>query len=88
MSNAAGRPTATTGDRNTYPELREDIGEDPARYLTDLNGTTWARIRGIQSDRVIQAWLQVEEDLGPRRAVIKRLNKRRRQLRDGGEGDA
>jgi len=77
-----GRPTATSGDRPRYPEVAEQIGEDPTRYLHDPNMTTWARIRGINSEDVLEAWLSVEEDLGPRRKVIKRLNKRRRELQE------
>jgi hypothetical protein len=76
------RPSASTGDRPQYPDLAEEIGEDPARYLHDPDMTTWARIRGITSERVLEAWFTVEEDLGPRRDVVKRLNQRRQELAD------
>lgn len=84
MSSAYGRPSANDGDRPTYPEVRERIGEDPARYLVDPDMTTWARIRGIATEDVLEEWLAVEEELGPRRKVVKRLNQRRREL-DAGE---
>jgi hypothetical protein len=77
-----GRPTATSGDRPSNPDIKDRIGEDPARYLVDPDMTTWSRIRGINSEDVLEAWLSVEEDLGPRRKVIKRLNKRRRELQE------
>lgn len=72
--------TQRTTDRPSNPAIKAEIGEDPARYLADPDMTTWARIRGIASDDVLEAWYDVEEELGPRRKVIKRLNQRRREL--------
>lgn len=77
-----GRPTATDEDRPQYPGLADEIGEDPARYLHNPDMTTWARIRGLETDREINVWIQVEEDIGPRRTVMKRLNQRRAELRE------
>lgn len=74
-------------DRPTYPELEEEIGEDPARYLHDPDETTWARIRGIVREDVLDAWYEVETDLGPRRRVIRALNQRRKVLDGSGESD-
>lgn len=85
---AYGRPSASNTDsRPQYPHVEEEIGEDPARYLHNPDMTTWARIRGLETDREINAWIQVEEDIGPRREVMKRLNQRRAELREQTEDE-
>ena len=85
-----GKPAAKS-DRETFPKLREDLGEDPARYLdvpmfaegggTTRLATAMVRIRGIDKLEVANAWLVVERpnDLptedGPERY-------RRREIRE------
>ena len=82
----SARRTIHRSNRPRYPDLVEAIGEDPARYLHQPDDTTFARIRGIVDEDVLDAWFSVETDLGPRRKVIAALNARRAALdEDGGE---
>jgi hypothetical protein len=76
--------------RERFPGLREDIGEDPARYLdvpmfrppgadgSSPLSTAMARIRGIDQLAVANAWLAVERrlDRGPRERVVDALQER------------
>lgn len=88
---------AASNVREQFPEVAEMIGEDPARYLdTDLvsgegvqDDTFESRVRGIDRLEVIQAWIEIETSLerGPRRHVIARLNRRKRELEENGERD-
>lgn len=71
-------------DRPQYPDIAEAIGEDPARYLHQLDETTFAGIRGIVDEDVLDAWFEVEVELGPRKKVIAALNARRAALETGG----
>lgn len=79
----------TSGQRyDTYPFIRQRIGENPARFLsenTDLNPVP--RIRGIKSFDVIDAWFEVEQDIGPRREIVKHLNRQRRYLEEKQPGE-
>ena len=108
-------------DRARYPDLKRDIGEDPARWLdrdlldrpsrvvyeTDDRGHVYAdfvpdkdvdaagrmvrdRIHSIDSIEVLDAWYEVEEELGknegkPRPKVLTWLNERRVELREIGD---
>lgn len=83
-------------DRERYPKLREEIGEDPAQYLdvpmfrddgvTPLR-TAFSRIQGIDRIPVVNAWLAVERNLprGPRDRVVAKLRERRQFLEEHGE---
>lgn len=76
---ARGRIAAS--DRPAFPEVRERIGEDPARFLaTDLDESP--RIQGIQSEAVLDEWEYVETELpeGPRDGILRQLEARRQQL--------
>lgn len=91
-------------DRATYPEIKDKIGEDPARFLdtrdpegfgSDIGDTpelalAFARIRGIQSIDVLDKWFEVEQDLpqGPRRHVVSELSARKKELEDAEEQPA
>lgn len=76
--------------RAEYPEIKERIGEDPARFLDadlddeDSAALAAARIRGIRSVDVVQGWIEVEADLdrGPRRDVMAALNQRKSAIED------
>ncbi|WP_435145942.1 hypothetical protein [Halobaculum sp. P14] len=81
-------------DREEFPRLRDDLGEDPARFLDrdELGGPdammlAKARIRGIDSIATARAWIAVERalDRGPRDAVISLLENRIDDLEANGE---
>jgi len=88
---------ASSSERESFPQLREDLGEDPARYLDvpmfiDGNRepplfTAFARIRGIDRLEVANAWLAVERrlDRGPRDPVVEALEERIAYLEEAGE---
>lgn len=88
-------PVSSSGpDRPKYPNVREDIGEDPARYLCrDEPWVAKARIRGIRLLETIAAWRGVERNLArregrePRLWVIDALDERESHLREHGEFD-
>jgi len=81
-------------DREEYPRLRSDIGEDPARFLDhelvtdeDMRRLVFARIRGIDTIATCRAWVAVERNLdrGPREKVIETLERRLDTLEQIGE---
>ena len=86
-----------THDRSE--ELREQFGEDPARFLdrplfgsdsqfnTEPGWFIQKRIEGIDSLAVIGVWLAVENSLdhGPRRKVRQMLHQRAQKLQEIGE---
>lgn len=85
-------------DRATFPDYREQIGEDPARFLDrPLVGSpskigapgmiVQARIHGIDRLDVAARWLEVEHrlDRGPRKKVVKMLKGRVEWLKANGE---
>ncbi|UIO98879.1 hypothetical protein Hbl1158_10070 [Halobaculum sp. CBA1158] len=86
---------ADQSDRRTFPTLREDIGEDPARYLDgpwdERAMMIRGRICGIDYIAVARAWIAVERRLGrgsdggPRDAIIERLKDRIATLEAEGE---
>jgi hypothetical protein len=78
-----------TPDRERFPEIAEEIGEDPARWLDrDLLESTpgdqsekWflrKRIDGIASLEVARKWAEVERELerGPRDPVLDMIKER------------
>lgn len=87
-----------SSDRERFPGLKDDIGEDPARFLdrplfNGAEGMTspgWfiaQRIGGIDKIAVCRAWKAVERRLerGPRDRVIKLLEEREQRLEEIGE---
>lgn len=73
---SASRPE--TGDRARYPELRERIGEDPARYLDpSISLNPIPRIRGINDVGVANAWVQVARDLDVDHRIVDAVERRR-----------
>lgn len=90
-------PITPSADRERFPSLVADIGEDPAQFLDhDLLGdsrhdtplrTALARIKGIDSLQVANAWLAVERQLdrGPREQVVDALENRIAFLDEHGE---
>lgn len=97
MSVRGGAPR----DRERFPILEEQIGEDPARFLDcdlldeddDRLELVAARIRGIRFTKVIRAWIAVERNLGrghddrPRDLVIDLLEQREAAIEDSKWGD-
>ena len=84
--------------REQFPQIVQEIGEDPARFLDapllepDREGASpfllaKARVRGIDRVDVLQAWIDVEVALerGPREPVIALLNQRKAELGELGE---
>ncbi len=80
-------------DYPAFPSIEATIGYNPARFLdstiertdrtTDL--TVKSLIRGIDDIETLRAWIEVEVDLGradggPRREIIKWLNRRQAQI--------
>lgn len=53
----------------------DNIGDSPPLALAIT------RIRGITDLDVLEAWIEVEEELGPRQVVMKHLNQQREQLK-------
>jgi hypothetical protein len=83
------RPGGPTRGRERFPETREEIGEDPARWLDrDLLESTpgdksekWRlqrRVDGIHSLQVAEKWAEVERELerGPRDPVMDMIRER------------
>ncbi|WP_199243651.1 hypothetical protein [Haloplanus rallus] len=86
-------------DRERFPALEEDIGEDPARYLdvdrvADLE-LARARIRGIDFLATLRAWKAVERNLSDRgvvsehhrQQVMEWLDEREAELEEIGDRD-
>lgn len=86
-------------DRERFPGLAEDIGEDPARYLDvdridDLE-LARARIRGVDFLATLRAWRAVERNLSERdvvsehhrQRVMEWLDEREAELEEIGERD-
>lgn len=66
-------------DRPTYPELAEEIGEDPARFLYSVD--PMPRIRGLETIAKVEAYLRVEAENEARKRVIAALNQRKADLK-------
>lgn len=94
-----GKP-ANKSERERFPKLAEEIGEDPARFLdhdlvergssrTSSTGQDLlrARIRGIDEKKIARAWIAVERrlDRGPRSTVLEWLEDRLAYLEDHGD---
>lgn len=82
--------TDTGADRPRYPEYEDQFGEDPARFLWSPSGDVprlaIARIRGIVDPDLLDAYQDVEVEIGPRRSVIAALNEREDELEARGAG--
>jgi hypothetical protein len=90
-----------TRDRERCPDIKADIGEDPAKFLdqplteygedhTDNTGRRMfiERVSGIDSLTVLRVWKGVERnrlERGPREAVIQVLEQRESYLERVGE---
>lgn len=85
--------SSTDDEREQFPQVAAEIGEDPARFLDvplvapDQLGSSpfelaAARIAGIDDIDTARAWLRVEAELerGPRKGVVQRLNRRKAEL--------
>lgn len=72
-----------TDDRPTYPVVKAEFGEDPARYLAlDDLYLAYARIRGIATVELLKEWQRIESNHWGRSEVMKRLNAREAELTD------
>jgi len=86
---------SSSTDRARFPDLRDHLGEDPARFLDQpLFGThsnpgrlMRDRIRGIDEVEVVRAWRAVERNLdrGPRDKVLEWLDEREDELEEIGD---
>lgn len=83
----------TSTDRETFPRLLDDLGEDPARWLDrdvlsdqDRAEMIKALIRGMDTLERVRAWKAVERALGrgpadgPREGVMRLLEQREAYL--------
>jgi len=82
---------AAETDRPTYPEVKAEFGEDPARYLAvdenDLEdehplALAHARIRAIDDHELLKEWQRIEAEHWGRREVMAHLDARERELTD------
>ena len=82
---------AAETDRPTYPEVKAEHGEDPARFLAvdenDPNddhplALAHARIKAIDSLEYLKEWQRIEADNWGRKSVMKHLYARERELTD------
>ena len=72
----------TTHERPAFDGLREDIGEDPARFLcSDLN--VWPLVRGFSDPQRASAWLAVARNVDADARVIDALEAVVERLREG-----
>ena len=83
-----------SADRERYPRVKADIGEDPARFLDydlaendGMRATALARIRGIDRIATVRAWIGVERalDRPTRERIIEALQEREAILGEIGE---
>ena len=76
---------ASTSDRPQYPGIAEDMGEDPARFLSSSERyLPLARIRGIQDRGLLSAYRAVEQrEFGGRDVILEAIAKRERELTEG-----
>lgn len=88
------RPPPGDSGRPRFPDVDDEIGEDPARWLAYSSAYALARIRGIDRVDVARAWIDVElaladerGDDGPRSALLGALNARIIELQEHGERD-
>jgi hypothetical protein len=64
-------------DYRTFPDVKERIGEDPARFLSPKTDRDPApRIRGITDRETAAAWLAVCRQLGCSRRIERALEER------------
>lgn len=84
------RPVDRT-ERPEFPDVVEEIDEDPARFLDADDGLLVARLSGIDRVEVAREWTKVEvalaeqQDRKPRKQVIAALNRRIKYLQHHGD---
>lgn len=65
--------------RPRFPDLRDRVGEDPARFLaTDVD--PGPRINGIDDLGVINAWVQAARDLDVDPSTVQEIEQRRADI--------
>ena len=71
-----------TTDRPQYPEIAEDMGEDPARFLSSSERyLPLARIRGIDDCGLLSAYRAVEQrEFGGRDVILEAIDQREHEL--------
>lgn len=90
MSNR--RPAHLDG-RPTFPDVAEDIGEDPARFIVAGGELLASRLKGIDRVEVARKWIEVEIALAEQldrdvnQELIGWLNRRIDHLREHGGRD-
>lgn len=73
---------AATSDRPRYPEINEEMGEDPARFLSSSERyLPLARILGIQDRGLLSAYRAVElREFGGRDVILEAIDEREHEL--------
>jgi hypothetical protein len=73
-----------TFDRPRYPDLTEEVGEDPARFLyVSRPDLPLARIRGIGDCGLLSTWRAVElREFGGRDVIFEAITDREHELQD------
>lgn len=87
-------------DRASFPDLREHVGHDPARWLDwslmdndDQRRLVRSLIRGLNDIATVRAWMGIERRLGrgpddgPREQVMGWLEDREAELQTRGRAD-
>lgn len=88
------RKPASRTERPRFPHIKEEIGEDPARWIVTGGETLAARLRGINRVDVARKWIEVEVELAdimdrkPDQELIAWLNRRMQHLKEFGGREA
>lgn len=75
---------AATSSRPRYPDIADEVGEDPARFLSaSESDLPLARIRGIRHRSLLSAWRAVElREFGGRDVILEAIDERDRELQN------
>jgi hypothetical protein len=77
---------AATSSRPRYPDIADEVGEDPARFLSvSESDLPLARIRGIRDRGLLSAWRAVElREFGGRGVILEAIDERDHELKPMG----
>lgn len=78
---------AATSSRPRYSKIAENVGEDPARFLSSSERyLPLARIRGIDDRGLLSAYRAVElREFGGRDVILEALDDRDRELQEAND---
>lgn len=73
---------AATSSRPRYPDIEDDMGEDPARFLSSSEQhLPLARIHGIRDRGLLSAYRAVEQrEFGGRDVILEAIDEREHEL--------